>query len=262
MSLPSFDNPPLEEVVLGAQFSSPEGFNSTHNGQVWGLFGQEFPIVQDQPRLEPQFEVFGGQSPQQGIRLDFGPPPLRNRLWFVSNDQSHLLQFQDDRLLLNWRKRKEGEQYPRYETISDKFSEYLGRLDSFYSSKYQMPLRINQAEISYINIIPMENYREIGELLSLVRPSSVELEGINANFGEVIRRDTKPVARITYELQSVSTVDGRKRALRLSLTYRGKPLLENIDSTLDFISNGRDLIVKRFCDITTSKAHGLWQRTS
>lgn len=257
-----FESPPLEEVVLGVQFSPPPSLNTVHARDVWNLYATEFPLVQEQPRLQPQFEVFGGLPPQgPQFNLSFGGPDLRNRLWFVAKDDSHLLQYQDDRLLLNWRKRTSGQEYPRHEGMAALFNEYLHRLSGYFGEAHNTPMAITQAEVTYVNVIPIERTSDVGDWISIFSFPPLEIEGINMSFSEVVYSETRqPVARIVHEFQTLLSNDLRKKAVRWAITYRGKPPKDNIDSALDFLAYGRELIVKRFCEITTKTAHEHWGR--
>ncbi|MGK9042772.1 TIGR04255 family protein [Rhizobium sp. SA279] len=254
-----FSSPPLDEVVLGVQFTPLNAYSTVNAGDVWRLFSSEFPIVSEQVRLQPQFEVFGG-IPQGELQINFGPD-LRNRLWFIAEDDSHLLQFQDDRLLINWRRRTSGMAYPHHEKMSALFKEYLLRLETYVRSDFKGQLEINQAEVSYINIIPSTDLNKIGEFLKIFNLDIVEVESISTVFTEVIASETKqPVGRLIHEFQTVWSMDGKNKAIRWTLTFRGKPPKDNIDSAIEFISFGRELIVNRFCAITTDKAHEIWGR--
>ena len=253
------ENPPLDEVILGVQFAPPRGFQSIHTHQVWELYRKEFPEVHEQPRLMPQFETFGG-NPQTGMQINFGSDP-KGRLWFVAEDGSHLIQFQEDRLLLNWRRRDHGAPYPRHERMALLFKDFLERLSAFYKEEFQIPLAVNQAEVSYINVIPYEAPRNASEWVKLLNLSGIDAELANAVIAETVRTENgSAFARMIYELNTVMTVDQKKHALRLSLTFRGKPFADRIDSALDFLSDGRKRIVNRFCEMTTDQAQSAWGR--
>lgn len=255
-----FDAPPLDEVVLGVQFAPPLAYSTVHAGDIWKLYSEEFPTVSEQHRLPPQFEVFGGM-PQGQFQLEFGAGDVRNRLWFIAKDDSHLIQFQDDRLLLNWRRRSSGAAYPRHEGMSALFKDYLLRLERHFSSAFNSPIAINQAEVSYINMIPLPSIGEAGDWVKVLDLSAFDIEGFSAAMGEVIYTDTKqPIARLVNEFQAVWSIDAKNKALRWTLTFRGKPPKDNIDSAIDFLAHGRELIVNRFCEITTEKAQTIWGR--
>jgi uncharacterized protein (TIGR04255 family) len=259
--LPDFAAPPLDEVVIGVQFASPTNFTSLDVNDVWNLYKDEFPVVLEQPRIAPQFETFGGHNPQPGFNFEFGPPPLHIRYWFESRDNSHLIQFQDDRFLLNWRNRATGVQYPRHPIIAENFRNYLDQLRALFEQKFSSTLLINQAEITYINVIHVDEYSEIGHWINMLDPRGSKLETMNMVLAEVVNGDKdRPIARFIHELQSVVTTDGKQKAIRLSLVFRGTPQGTDIDSAMEFITLGRERIVNRFCDITTTEAHRAWKR--
>lgn len=264
-SLPSFRNPPLDEVVLGVQFEAPSNYTSVDAASVWEIFKDDFPTVVEMPRLEPQFETFGGAVAGAGFQLNFGPGSPKSRLWFVSKDQTHLVQFQDDRFLINWRKRPNGvdssQPYPRFEPIVSSFKAYLERLSEFYLSHFGINLAVNQAEVSYINLIKHDVLPVGMQVFSFLDLSAFKLEGVNSFFTEAVNDGLgRPIARLSHDLQSMFTRDGGSGAYGLSLTYRGRPSGPTVDSAVEFLEAGRKMIVFRFCDLTTSQAQEAWGR--
>lgn len=259
--LPDFAQPPLDEVVLGVQFSPSPRYTSLNLKDVWDLYSAEYPEVQEKPALDPTFETFGGPSPQPSMQFHFGPPPLHSRVWFISSEQSHLIQFQQDRFLLNWRRRPTGGEYPHFEDISRMFSDNLTKLAHWFESIQSHPLEINQAEVCYINIVPVDAFASAGEWFTFWKPGKWNMEGLATTFGEVLH-DTngKPHARLIHELLSVSMADGESTAFRLSLTVRGAPLGNNIGAAMSFLKMGRERIVTRFTELTTELAHTSWGR--
>lgn len=261
--LPNFQNPPVDEVVVGVQFGATPKFLSVNYGDVWSIFKDQYPIVQEQELLVPQFETFGGMRQGASVQFNFGPQVAHNRLWFVSEDQNHLIQFQRDRLLTNWRKRTGDGGYPRFETILKEFEQRYGQVASYFTSKLDHSLTINQCEVSYFNIIPVDDFSEIGRWLSCFGKEELKMEGIAATFDEVLKdSEAKPFARIYYEIQSVTSVDGLMKAIRFTLTVRGAPEVQSLDSAIRFLTFAREKIVTRFTEITTSEAHIFWERTS
>jgi len=260
-NLPDYKSPPLTEVVIGVQFGATKKYSSINSNGVWELFKAEFPDIQEHPQIDPQFETFGGVG-QSGLNFKFGTPPLHNRLWFVSSDENHLLQFQDDRFLLNWRSVSGQEIYPRHEAVAQSFYDHFEKLGGYFSSKFDHVLKVTQAEISYINIIPVGALEEVGDWLSFFQVSSIQPEKISSNFTEVITdSQNNPVARMSYELQSAISNDGKKqKALRLVLSYRGAPAGEDIEAVKSFMASGRKMIVDRFTELTTREAHKSWER--
>lgn len=260
LTLPDFKAPPLDEVVVGVQFSAPTYYSILHAREVWELFCEEFPTVSEQPRIEPQFEMFGGTQ-QPNFQFNFGPPPTRSRLWFSSEDNSHLFQFQEDRLLLNWRRQGQNSSYPRHERLIEIFSVHLRKLNAFYKMKYATGLIINQAEVTYLNTVPVSNFSEAGDWFRLFGVPQLKIESLNAILTEVVENaEGQPFARMSYEILPIWEQSTGQRAIRLSLTTRGKPDDDSIESGLNFIAMAREKIIRRFCELTTEKAHQIWGR--
>ncbi|MET2828933.1 TIGR04255 family protein [Mesorhizobium shangrilense] len=257
--LPDFGNPPLDEVVLGVQFARHPGYTDLFAWRVREEFKSEFPNYAEVPRLDPRFEVFGGAETMANFQISFQTTEPSKRYWFIAEDDSHLLQFQDDRFLLNWRRRA-SRAYPRFEAISAMFDGFLARLEAKFDSD-RSPFVINQAEISYINAIPMIDGTLLSDWLSIVRPTGLNIEQLNANFSEVVfSPDGKdPIARMHYEVSLHSTREV-KRAIRLGITYRGAPSQQDVSGVKDFFAAGRMKIINRFCDLTTEQAQKAWQR--
>ena len=256
--LPDFDSPPLEEVVLGVQFAALKNYTSVVAHDVWALFKEKYPDVQEHPALHPFFETFGGTSGfQANLQFRIGNP-IRGRLWFVSPDKNHLIQFQEDRLLLNWRREKDSE-YPHFENIADTFQRHLQTLQNFTIKQLESTLDIKQAEVAYLNLIPVENYSLVSEWFKFITLSDIDLEGLNLTFNEVIRdRAGKPYARFIHEIQAAIARDGKEKGFRFNLTFRGKPAGNKISDAMSFASAGREKIVTSFKVLTTEHAHKRW----
>ncbi|MGP1394802.1 MAG: TIGR04255 family protein [Inquilinaceae bacterium] len=259
--LPDFTDPPLDEVVLGVQFAPVPGYASVHSMKVWDLFKAEFLKVQEWPVLEPQFETFGGVNVQAGLRIQVGASPVGSRLWFLSDDENHLIQFQPDRFITNWRREPNTKPYPRFEGLAEAFEVNLRKLADHLESDFGYRVNINQAEVAYINIIPVKNFSEAGDWFELWNGGAFEVEALNTSFNEVIRgADGKPFARLSHQIQSVLAADGKQPAFRLSLTFKGKPAGSDIESAMAFLVTGRDAVVTRFGEITTKEAQTKWGR--
>jgi uncharacterized protein (TIGR04255 family) len=258
--LPEYKSPPLDEVAVGVQYAQAPRYASTDAGSVWELFKADYPNVQEQPPLEPSFETFGGAN-TPSFKLQLSNAPKRGRLWFVSDEQDHLIQFQDNRFLLNWRKRPTAQEYPRFEKISQAFEQNLDKLSDYFTEQHNHQLAINQAEITYINNIPIQNYSETSNWLAFLGFNNIDLENINVNFSEVITDDDdRPFARMIYTLQSVVSMDGKNKAILFSLAFRGTPRGSNISDAIEFIKEGRKMIVTRFTELTTESAHKEWEK--
>ena len=228
-------------------------------------------MVQEHPPLAPSFEIFGAHAgyftgPMLFAGLPgmvFQPAPMAPRYWFMSPEGNHLIQFQADRLLHNWRKAGEGDVYPRYEHIIDVFENEAARLAGFFSKTFSWVLVCSQVEITYINSIPLVLDGTISPPDHWVRfapTSSPELEDFGGNFREVIlNTDGNPVGRLICDF-SVTQDPARGRLLNFGLTVRGRPETPDIEGARRFFDAGRERIVRRFTQLTTEAAHLAWER--
>lgn len=261
--LPDFERPPVNEVVVGVQFSNPAGYSQIRAGEVWGLFRDSYPHVEEYMPIAPVFETFGPQAPAFGNQLSFVDGALHDRYWFLSEKRDELVQFQQDRLLHNWRKVGDAtNDYPRFESVYERFSSELTKLEKYFASLQDQALQINQCEISYINHISVGSIASIklSDWLNFVSFGNKNPQGLNLSFRETINDLAgEPSARLICELNEVMRSDG-ERAIALSLTVRGAPKTSSIDSALQFLVEGRSVIVSRFAELTTSEAHKIWGR--
>jgi len=265
--LPDFMAPPLNEVVIGVQFAAPQGYQQIRAGEVWSLFKQRYPQVQELPPLPPAFETFGlphqhsPMLPQFSLRTG----GTHDRFWFLRPDGDELIQFQQDRLMHNWRKVGDGSNgYPRYESMIGEFKNELTELQSYMNSLVPQALSINQCEISYINHIRFDREDDNGfsAWLRFLNFSKDSPDDFVMNFREVIKDSSaRPMGRLYVEA-ALGYLPSGNEIIALSLTVKGAPLGTDIESALEFLSNGREVIVQRFAELTTDQAHKKWERVN
>lgn len=258
--LPDFKKPPLNEVVLGVQFNSPAGYQQILAGEVWNLFRKNYPKVSEMAPLVPTFETFGfpsATSPQ--FRLLEGGAQ-HNRFWFLTETGEELLQFQQDRFLHNWRKvGDEKNEYPRFESMIERFSNELNQLQEYMTSLSQQKFSINQCEVSYINYITDKSLIA-GKWLNFLDFGDKEPEDFAVSFREHIKDSEGNLqGRLICDIK-VGYRQDRTKIYVMNLTTRGTPKETDIDSALDFIRLGREIIVTRFAELTTKAAHKKWGR--
>ena len=258
---PEFTNPPLNEVALGVQFAPGVGYQEVLAGEVRALFRKEFPSVEEMPSLPPTFETFGlpqGGGPQISIMA----MPRHSRYWFVSQDQGELVQFQQDRLLHNWRKVGDGtNEYPHFKKMIESFEKELQALQAYFASLSPQLLQINQSEISYINHIPLNGSSDVTsaqDWLNFLSLDKLRPDDFTMTFRRVISdAEKKPFGRLMFEA-AIGLTESNEKIIQLSIVFRGKPERTDISSAIEFLKYGRELIVYAFKDITTDVAHEKW----
>lgn len=259
--LPDFKAPPLNEVVLGVQFNSPIGYQQILAGEVWGLFRNAFPETSEMAPLMPAFETFG--LPSAGMpQFRFLESGIEhNRYWFLTEKGDELLQFQQDRFLHNWRKVGDStNEYPRFESMINRFSQELNKLEEFANNLSPQALIINQCEVTYINHVSGSSLKA-AEWFNFLDFDDNEPEDFAVAFRErILDTDGNPQGRLICDVKVAYRQDYSKIYV-MNLTARGTPSKPDIDSALDFLKAGRELIVTRFTELTTQVAHKAWERT-
>jgi uncharacterized protein (TIGR04255 family) len=261
-NLPEFEAPPLNEVVMGIQFQPVSGYQQIRSFEIWELFRDQFPVVQEHPRLGAQFETFGLPSPQI-FPFNLVAGAEHDRFWFLSEQGHDLIQFQPDRLLHNWRKMDiERAEYPRFESIIGQFRAELLKLQDYFAELGNQRLLVTQCELSYLNHVQLDEAEKFRpqEWFAFVNPNEPPVD----EFMYVVKRvlhdgEGKPYGRLYRE--SATGVDRKgRRLLTLNLTARGRPATDTIDDALVFLENARHIIAGEFVQSTTPAAHKLWKR--
>ncbi len=269
--LPEFETPPVIEVVLGVQFERLESLHAPQLGHVWQAFRDRFPKTEEHPPLEPAFEQFGQKHLNQtGVRLEMlsaFPPP---RIWFLNEAGTELVQIQQDRFVRNWRKRSEGNPYPRYAFLRGEFANDFRQFVDIASPLGFGPVQANQCEITYVNIIAAgEGWTAPGELAEVFTQFRSEYsdqgmglpEEAAVNSRYVIKDGDTPIGRLHVAIAPVVRESDGTSAFRFSLTARGIPRDESLEGVLAFLDQGHEVIVRSFASLTTPKMHQIWGRT-
>lgn len=253
--LPDFADPPLNEVVLGVQFAPAQGYSQIRAGEVWSLYKDRFPLVEEYQPLAPVFETFG--RPQAGqIGLGFVTGASHDRFWFLTPTKEELIQFQQDRLMHNWRKVEDGENpYPRFEVMIRDFERELGGLEDYFGTLASQMLLINQCEVTYVNYIPFD---EPDKWLRFVRFEGMKVEDFAMTFRRRLYRNDEPIGRLTCE--TAAAIQHGKVVLRMALTARGAPSRPDMHAALELLRENREVVVHAFAEFTSETAHQTWKR--
>jgi uncharacterized protein (TIGR04255 family) len=148
-TLPDYDKPPLEEIAVGVHFEPLSSWQTRHVGQFWGEVSKDYPSTEDQP---PIFDI------ERGPRFEILQlPPLR-RTYLVSRDQTFVIQLQESRFLVNWRKRQPSDIYPRFSSVCKKFVGHWGQFSDFVARENIGSLKPARYELTYVNHIEPSDY--------------------------------------------------------------------------------------------------------
>ena len=265
---PDYDNPPLIETVLGAQFDRLRGFKNAHLGAFWKtLDTEDWPVVSDAPPLPPQLEQFTDSAKWgKGLQIQVTQDPA-SRLRIKNKAGDRMIQVQNGRVHSNWIG-EEGIPYPRYPRVREAFADVMRRFLEFLAQEKLGDFRPNQWEVTYVNQIPKGTvwntpsdwsfFRPLGAVPSV--PEIVEGESFNGEWHFVIPEQR---GRLHVQWQHAVKPDPEKEHdefIRLTLTARG-PLQQSEDvseTVLDGLNLGREVIVRSFRDFMSDEANTYW----
>jgi uncharacterized protein (TIGR04255 family) len=263
-----FNKPPLTEVVCGITFEPLSDFLVPHFGLLWSEFKEGFPRSEEQPTLSAVQEGAPGESAPKPPQFEF-TTKSEPRVWFISEDDACLLQVQKNMFLHNWRKTSAECEYPRYHRVKSRFDECFARFGRFISENGLGAITPIQQELTYVNIIPLED--EWGTLshIGALFPDHVPapLCGRFLPEPESISWDTafplpENAGRLRTSVKSAIMKEGGHPCIRMVLTARGLAKETSTDAMNEWFDMAHQHIVEGFVDLTGSRPQEeQWQKT-
>lgn len=273
--LPEYDNPPVVEVALTVQFVDIDQLNLAVIGSMWGeILKDDYPLVQEHSPVEPVFERVGLKNiPTNEIRFNILSKAPVTRLWFLSENNSELIQIQRNRISFSWRSMvNEESTYPRYEFIKQKFIDKYNLISTYLKSKGIENLNANQCEVTYVNHIESsdctvwDNHSDLDKVFSIATDSYTEpfpLDSEDFSFtGKYIIPTNKGefLGRLHLNVAPVFSSIDDQPMYRMVLTARGRPDGDGFDGIIKFFNTGHEHIVNGFTSLTTVEMHQHWRR--
>ena len=141
-----FENPPINELVMATYFNPVQfAVRNEHVGVFWSKIRDEFPKVRQQQPVGNLTDL-GFTGPNQ----DTFPMP---RFWFISEDETHLIQLQRNAFMFNWRRREAD--YPQYAgRLKPDFNQHYSVFEEFVREETGISeLKVDNCELTYVNLI-------------------------------------------------------------------------------------------------------------
>ncbi|HEX7165422.1 MAG TPA: TIGR04255 family protein [Acidimicrobiales bacterium] len=263
--LPDFENPPVAEVVLDVTVDPLPLLRNAHLGMLWTThFRDEYPKLEEHEPVVSVEETFGSPEVAFDVQRLGAPPVIRQ--WFISSDETRLVQVQSDRLIHNWRRRPDGGAYPRYPSLREAFERHYAAYVQFLQKEELGSPQPRQAEITYVNRLEAgqgwATARELDRVLRVWRPDFGqenlvvdELEDVRVAWRYTITDNEGPYARLYVSVEPAIGGD-----LVLTLKVRGRPRVTAPDGLVGFFDMGRARIVNAFAAVTTDRMHAIWGR--
>lgn len=255
--LPSYKNPPVNEVVCGMRFQTPDKLRIPHIGLLWEKFRQQYPIIKHVPPIA---------GPKGEIPIDNTTGAPFPRVWFINQTDDQLVQFQFDRFYFNWLRKKDV--YPRYPHVIENFECILNIVMDFFNEFDLGELKPIEYELSYINHIPKgQGWNTVDDLPKIFSdfvwrkttgrflPSPVNISW-QADFPM-----PEKMGNLTINLkQAIRTID-KVALFVLELKARGLHELNPKKTIHEWFDIAHEWIARGFADLTTPKVQKLfWKR--
>ena len=249
-------SPTLDEMVLGVQLEGPRFDDGLMLAQFWPTIREAFPKIERQPGLPPLGEEFSDAPPT--AQFYFGEPPAR--YWFVSEDDSRLVQIQPDRLLLNWRRRPDGAEYPGYDQMRTTFLETYDRLLSVYGQAAPV---VDWTEVTYINHLNADDgaggHVPLHSLASFAAPLPDVLpppEDTQVQQRHRLLDGDEPVGRLHLSAVSARHVVDAAPIYALTLVVRRRPQPHDVEGVRSAFDVAHDLIGAAFQAVVADDVEG------
>lgn len=253
--LPKFSDPPVSETAIGLEFPSASMIDAVKLVRLQDAWSAEYPEINEVPGAPPT-EL----TQPTGVTIQFGDSP--RRIWAAQPGSGLLLQTQNDRLILNWRKQFSPSPYPGYEALSKEFTRRWEQLkESFARMGVPTPMP-HLGEFTYVNAVPLDANETLSDVLTLISPGSAAIPGTDTfgafQFLREVNDVTAPYpAQIQVTGQPNQSPDGRvlifNVTTRVLLTGRPDQWLAGIDAAHSLASH-------TFAGIITEAKQRRWGR--
>lgn len=259
LSSPIFEAPPVVETALGVRFAPVEGFTPLHLGQI-------IPVLQE--KGYSRYELKPPAVPNASnhvLTVETDPAKMPVRCWYVSDDDSQLLQVQRDLFIRNWRATDSNSKYQHYQTIRPLFERDWQIFRHFLEQQKLKAPEVLHCEVTYVNHLlrgrEWKSYEDLSALFPVWR--GVKLENLFtaievSNFAVVLRLP-EDAGRIQFELLPGVRADGAE-LFQLTVTASGKPATSSDADVLKWLDVGHLAVVNGFVQFTSPDAHKLWRK--
>ncbi|CAN5570056.1 hypothetical protein BH11PLA2_BH11PLA2_36220 [soil metagenome] len=249
---------------MGVQFVPFADFTAAHLGVFWAKVRRNYPKISDNPPLVHQKELLELKPNLETHTLL--RVPLAIRSWYITEDETQLIQLQKDQFLRNWRRLNQTDSYPRFENLVESFNVDFQEFCKFVKEEKLGEVNIDQCELTYINQIEKgigwRDFSDLGEALTPFRQnwkpkllSNPEIMGWNASY-----KLPDTMGRMYIEVEPAFRMRDTKMVVVVRIKTRGAPVANN--DYMSWFDAAHKMIVSSFVELTETKMHTLWGKVS
>lgn len=264
---PDYVNPPIVELVLGAQFSPLTRLTAGHFGKLWQVLGPDWTEPGDDLPLADQFELFDRPRSLGGreIQLRLQQLALPARFTLGHKDKDRLIQFQSTRFHLNWR-RREGF-YPSYRQLIGEFENAFAQLSDFTKGAGLGELAVNQWELTYVDSFPQGEYwntpADWPSILPGLFGNLFATEGLQLAMehraAEWRFEITPKKGRLHVSASQGRASEDKRESLLLNMTARGPVGKGGATTLMEGLDLGHEVALETFKRVVSDKAKKQWE---
>jgi uncharacterized protein (TIGR04255 family) len=264
--IPSFDCPPINEVVIGLQFHPIKNFNVQFFSNYWSRVRDRYPTIDDQAPVAHAKD--SPIRPQPDEHLLQVPSKMPVRYWLIDNSGNELIQVQPDRFLRNWRQVRGDEIYPRFGPLFDSFWREWVEFRKFVREEKRAELQLDQCELSYINHIEpdqkWEGFSGLPDVFSVLRKKEKPAFLPAPELFNWQSRYPLPDGTGGLNVEVAPAFRGKDMKLIVSftLTARGMSNDASDDKVKAWFTAAHEWIVRGFDELTTPAMHKIWKKKS
>lgn len=262
---PSFENPPLTEVVCGARFDPLTALQAPYLGFWWEKIRKDFPRCHSVPPLAAGGLVIPGNQATL-LNVQIGNMPELPRIWFIDANDTTLVQVQQDRFLFNWKRTANHDvPYPRFPKILERFKELYTSFSDFLREHELGTILPLEYELTYVNHltpgIEIQRLRDLGRALPDISwrnepPKRFLPEPNSLNFKAAFKM---PEGTLTATLATASRQPSGEKFLRFDLNIKGLP---DDGDQWQWFESANSSVVNAFIDLTSEELQKTtWKRT-
>lgn len=191
--------------------------------------------------------------------------PSLPRAWFLSRDGVLLVQAQEDRLALNWRRSGLPIDYPRYSTLRPMFEELI--------AVSQKLLKLNEiagdlVELTYVNELNIDGGSGLPAERALTTVRAPESDFLPppedsrwAARWLIPGSSDLPLGRLIASAEPATRQSDQRETYLLTMTAKFPGALAGLKQIIEKVDLGHEWIVKGFADLTTKQMQERWGRT-
>jgi uncharacterized protein (TIGR04255 family) len=257
-ALPDYARPPAVETVLGVRFSPIQGWNVFHYGLLLPKFKEEYPKQQLRPPLGAVTTIQVSTDNEE-----FAHFPVR--AWFINQDDTQLVQVQNDCFIRNWRKTAATPDYLHYDVIRPLFQRDWAIFRDFLKEQNLPPNpAVWQCEVTYINqFVRGKDWNDYKDLQTLYPAwKGLASDGLFDRPETLMFSLSYALPQGAGSLQFVSQPGIRRsdgaEIIQLTITALGRPKGSDESDIMEWLDIGRSSVVRGFAGFTGEDAQMKW----